>query len=105
MFQVLTYCNAVKCSIYICPFYGDCSDLTNDTTDLPLLFLFVLFRVFSSHSRIFQSFGDLTGAGEGLKILTYPWHAGPVSSEGSLAYHIYCDRLLWSSPRTNDTLT
>ena len=54
--------------------YGDCSALTNDTTDLPLLFIvcFVCFVwSFSSYSRIFQSFGDVTIAGGGLHILTY----------------------------------
>ena len=51
----------------------------------------------SSHSRIFHSYGDITTmaaaiTGEGLQILTnYARHLWPLSSEGSLACHIYCD--------------
>ena len=44
---------------------------------------------FSSHSKIFHSFGDVTIAGEGLHILTYVQHSWPLSSEGSLACHTY----------------
>ena len=39
----------------------------------PFKFLFVW--NFSSHSRIFHSFGDVTITGEGLQILTYAWHS------------------------------
>ena len=53
--------------------------------------LFV-FRGFSSHSRIYQSFGDVTIAGGGLQNLTHTRHSCPLSSEGSLACHAYCDR-------------
>ena len=46
----------------------------------------------SSHSRIiFHSYGDVTFASEGLQILTYARHSWPLSSEGSLAWHTYCD--------------
>ena len=45
----------------------------------------------SSHSRIFHSYGDVTITGEGLQILTYARHLWPLSSEGSLACHTYCD--------------
>ena len=56
------------------------------------LLLFVrLFKVFSSHSRMFHSYGDVTIAGEVLKIMTYARHLWPLSSEGSLACHTYCD--------------
>ena len=51
--------------------------------------LFVL--SLSSHSRIFHSYGDVTIAGEGLQILTYDRHPWPLSSEGSLTSHTYCD--------------
>ena len=51
--------------------------------------LFVL--GFSSLSKIFHSYGDVIIAGEGLQILTYARHSWPLSSEGSLAYHTYCD--------------
>ena len=45
----------------------------------------------SSHSRIFHSHGDVIITSEGLHILTYARHLWPFSSEGSLAYHTYCD--------------
>ena len=44
----------------------------------------------SSHSRIFHSYGNVVITGEGLQILTYAVHSWPLSSEGSLACHIYC---------------
>ena len=40
----------------------------------------------------FHSFEDVTIAGEGLQILTYDWHSWPLSSEGSLTCHTYCDK-------------
>ena len=52
---------------------------------------FFVFGAFWSHSRICHSYGDVTIAGEGLQILTYARHSWPVSSEGSLACHTYCD--------------
>ena len=42
-------------------------------------------------SRIFHSYGDVTIAGEVLQILTYARHFRPLSYEGSLACHTYCD--------------
>ena len=36
---------------------------------------------FTSHSRIFHSYGYVTIAGEGLQILTYARHSWPLSSE------------------------
>ena len=45
----------------------------------------------SSHSRIFDSYGDVTIAGERLQIVTYAWHLWSLSSKGSLACHTYCD--------------
>ena len=48
-------------------------------------------REFLSHSRIFHSNGDVNIAGEGLQILTYARHSWPLSSEGSLTCHTYCD--------------
>ena len=62
----------------------------------------------SSHSRIFHSYEDVTFAGKGLQILTYARHSWPLSSEGSLRCHTYCDTgtpLQWSSPRTRGTHT
>ena len=46
---------------------------------------------FSSHSRIFHLYGDLTIAGEGLQILTYARHSWPLNSECSIASHTCCD--------------
>ena len=43
---------------------------------------------FSSQLIIFQSFGDVIIAGEGLQFLTYDRHY----IEGSLARHTYCDK-------------
>ena len=59
-----------------------------------ICFLFVCLFVYlglSSHLRIFHSYGDVTIAGEGLQILTYARHSWPLSSEGSLTSHTYCD--------------
>ena len=42
-------------------------------------------------SRIFHSYGDVTSTGEGLQILTYARHLGPLSSEVSLTCHTHCD--------------
>ena len=58
------------------------------------LFLFLFFWSLLSHSRIFHSYGDVTIAGEGLQILTYARHSWPLSSEGSLKCHTYCDTSL-----------
>ena len=63
---------------------------------------------FSSHSRIFNSYGDLIITCEGLKILTHALHSWHMSSEGSLTFSIYRNTghlLIWSSPRTLDTHT
>ena len=46
---------------------------------------------FSSNSRIFHSYGDVTFTGKGLQILTYARHLWLFSKQGSLACHIYCD--------------
>ena len=46
---------------------------------------------FSFRSRIFHLYGDVTFASEGLQILTFARHSWPLSSEGSLACHTYCD--------------
>ena len=45
----------------------------------------------SSHSGNVHSYGDVTITDEGLQILTYAWQSSPLSSEGSLACHTYCD--------------
>ena len=50
------------------------------------------FGGFSSHWRIFHSYGDIAIAGEGLQTLTYARHSWTLSSEGSLACHTYFDK-------------
>ena len=47
-----------------------------------LLTLNLLIITFTSYSRIFHSFGDVTITGEGLQIFTYTRHSWPLSSEG-----------------------
>ena len=56
-----------------------------------VLFVCLFVCSFSTHSRIFHSFGDVTAAGERLQILIYVRHLWPLRSEGSLACHTYCD--------------
>ena len=51
--------------------------------------LFVL--DFTSHSKIFHSYGGITIAVEGLQILTYAQHLWPFSSEVSLTCYTHCD--------------
>ena len=46
---------------------------------------------FSSHSGSFYSYENVTIVDEGLQMLTYAQHSWPLSSEGSLAWHAYCD--------------
>ena len=46
-------------------------------------FFCLFFVSFSSSSRIFHSYGDVTIAGEGLQILTCVRQSWPVSNEGS----------------------
>ena len=45
----------------------------------------------TSHSIIFQSYGDVTITGKELQILTYARHSLPLSCEGSWACHTYCN--------------
>ena len=47
---------------------------------------------FSSHSRMFHSYGDITITGKRLQILTYTPPSWPMSSERSLACLTYCDK-------------
>ena len=54
-------------------------------------FFFLFVCSFSSHQKIFHSVGEVTFTGEGLQILTYARHWWPLSSEGCLACHTYCD--------------
>ena len=45
----------------------------------------------SSYSRIVLSCGNDNVAGEWLQILAYARHSWPLSIDGSLACHTYCD--------------
>ena len=84
--QTLSRIYTSKCwnSFLFCSF-------TTQRSELSLNKFVCLFGGFSSHSRIFHLYGDVTIAGEGLQILTYARHSWPLSSEGSLACHTYCD--------------
>ena len=57
----------------------------------PLYCLFLVWLGLLSHWRIFHSYGDVTITGEGLQNLTHARHTWPLSSEGSLSCHTYCD--------------
>ena len=50
-----------------------------------------LFGVYRPTRESIDSYGDVTNKGEGLQIMTYTRHSLPLSSEGSLACHNYCD--------------
>ena len=52
-----------------------------------VLFVCLFAWSFTSHLRIFYSYGDFTIAGEWLQIWTYARHSWPLSSEGSLTRH------------------
>ena len=54
-----------------------------------MCFLYMFVWGFSSHSRIFHSYGDITLPVKGYKNFTYTW---PVSNEGSFEYHTYCGK-------------
>ena len=69
------------------PLHKNCCPLGNENG----LFVCLFVRSFSSQSRIFHSFGDVTITGEGLQILTYALRVWPLNSEGSLACLTYCD--------------
>ena len=56
--------------------------------DMFCLFVYLEFYV---PLETFHSFGDVTTAGEGLQIFIYARLSWPLSSEGSLACHMYCD--------------
>ena len=44
-----------------------------------------------SFSKIFHSYGVVTFTGDGLQIFIYTEHLWPLSTDGSLACHTYCD--------------
>ena len=56
-----------------------------------ILFVCLFVWSFSSHSRIFHSYGDVTITSEGLQILTYARHSWPLSIEGSSTCHTLCN--------------
>ena len=59
---------------------------------VPLVAIFHYLFVcgFSSNSRIFHLYGDVTIASEELQILTFGRHSWPLNSDSSLACHTYC---------------
>ena len=60
-------------------------------TGYEMYFVCLFIWAFSSHSRIFHSYGDVTITGEGLQIVTFTRHKWSFSSEGSLACYTFCD--------------
>ena len=73
-------------------FYGQqWLDKCEDSLSIYRFCLVCLFGFFSSHSRIFHSYGDVTITDERLQFVTYARHLWPLSSKGSLACHTYCD--------------
>jgi hypothetical protein len=63
---------------------------------------------FTSHSRIFHLYGDVTITGEGLQNLGLCSASGPLSREGSLSCHTCCDTGPWffrSHPKVRPILS
>ena len=58
---------------------------------LDFVCLFVCLGFFVPHENNFHSYGDVILTDEGMQILTYTRQIWPLSSEGSLAFHTYCD--------------
>ena len=54
-------------------------------------FVCLFTRIFRPIREFFNLNGDVPITGEGLQILTYVRHLWQLSSEGSLAWHTYCD--------------
>ena len=52
---------------------------------------FLFFWRLRPTSKFLQSYGGVTITGEGLQILSYTRHSLPLSIEGSLARHTFCD--------------
>ena len=73
------------------PYFHFVKEVLRPSEIPPLYYWLVGCMELSSHSKIFHSYGDVTIAGEGLQILTYARHLGPLSSEGSLTFHTHCD--------------
>ena len=52
----------------------------------------IMFVVLRPTGKIFtHAYGDVTFIGEGLQNLSYARHSWPMSNEGSLTCHTYCD--------------
>jgi hypothetical protein len=68
-------------------------------TEHILIHLLIIYG-FTSHTRIFHLYEDVTIAGEGLQKLGLC--SAPLSREESLSCHTYCDmgpRFFWSHPK------
>ena len=55
------------------------------------LFYLLFVQGFSSHARIFHSYRDVTITGQGHQIVNYTRHSQPLTNEGCLSFHTYCD--------------
>ena len=53
--------------------------------------LFACLFWFSSHLRIFHSYGEVIITSEGVQILIYARYSWPLTSEGFLVCHTHCD--------------
>ena len=68
----------------------DTPHFTKPGAENSLLYLFVCLGFIVPLGN-FHSYGNVTITSEGLKIFTYARHSWPLSSEGSLTCHTYCD--------------
>ena len=84
-----THMWARKLSNFFCFMY--CSSIFRSYCLLLFFFVCLLVCGFSYHLRSFHSYENVTIADVGLKIFTYSPHSWPLNSDGSLAYHTYCD--------------
>ena len=69
-------------------------DKTSNENHLATVCLFVFSHFFTPLENFFYLYVEVTTTGEGLKIMTFTRHSWPLSSEGSLSCHTYCDTAL-----------
>ena len=72
--QCFFVCLIVCLFAWLCGCLLDCVFICLIVCLFACLFVCLLVWNFSSHSRIFYYFGDVTITSEGLQILTYAWH-------------------------------
>ena len=56
-----------------------------------MICLFACLFWFSSHLRIFHSYGEVIITSEGVQVLIYARYSWPLTSEGCLVRHTHCD--------------